>query len=68
MCVYCHDSFDKHLDNERDFDQINSLTLVSSSVSSLHFEMKETTRSCSSRSSVDLFMNSSASSMLLMMK
>lgn len=39
--------------------------LVSSSVSWLHSEMNEVTRSCSSRSSNDLFMTSSASSMLL---
>lgn len=62
-----HESFDKHLWNEKDSssDRIYSLMLESSSVSWLHSEMKEVTRSCSSRSSSDLFMTSSASSMLL---
>lgn len=65
-----HESFDKHLWNEKDSssDRSNSLMLVSSSVSWLHSETKEATCSCSSRSSNDLFIASSASSMLLFVR
>lgn len=63
-CV-SHESFHKHLCNQ-DADPINLLTLLSSSVSSLHFDTYETIRSCSSRSSKELFTTSSASSMLLL--
>lgn len=63
----CHESFDKHLGNESDSNPINLLTLASSSssVSSLHLEMNDAARACSSRSSNELFMTSSASVMLL---